>query len=73
MFLLVSSLCLAIVSLFSVIANKIEQFDNPNSSTVSYMNNLAGLNGLADKDVYTFKTNNEVLKFVSERRAKGAF
>ncbi|MDR6846686.1 substrate-binding domain-containing protein [Flavobacterium granuli] len=41
-------------------------FDNPNSSTVSYMNNLAGLNGLADKDVYTFKTNNEVLKFVSE-------
>jgi phosphate transport system substrate-binding protein len=40
-------------------------FDNPNSSTVSYMNNLAGLNGLA-KDVYTFKTNNEVLKFVSE-------
>ena len=41
-------------------------FDNPNSSTVSYMNNLAGLSGLADKDVYTFKTNNEVLKFVSE-------
>lgn len=41
-------------------------FDNPNSSTVSYMNNLAGLNGLSDKDVYTFKTNNEVLKFVSE-------
>lgn len=41
-------------------------FDNPNSSTVSYMNNLAGLNELADKDVYTFKTNNEVLKFVSE-------
>ena len=41
-------------------------FDNPNSSTVSYMNNLADLSGLADKDVYTFKTNNEVLKFVSE-------
>jgi phosphate transport system substrate-binding protein len=41
-------------------------FDNPNSSTVSYMNNLAGTNGLAAKDVYTFKTNNEVLKFVSE-------
>jgi len=30
------------------------------------MNNLAGLNGLATKDVYTFSTNNEVLKFVSE-------
>nr|WP_315153292.1 substrate-binding domain-containing protein [uncultured Flavobacterium sp.] len=41
-------------------------FDNPNSSTVSYMNNLAGLNNLPDKDIYTFKTNNEVLKFVSE-------
>jgi phosphate transport system substrate-binding protein len=41
-------------------------FDNPNSSTVSYMNNLAGVNGLADKDVYSFKTNNEVLKFVSD-------
>jgi phosphate transport system substrate-binding protein len=41
-------------------------FDNPNSSTVSYMNNLAGLIGLPEKDVYTFKTNNEVLKFVSE-------
>jgi phosphate transport system substrate-binding protein len=41
-------------------------FDNPNSSTVNYMNNLAGLNGLPDKDVYSFKTNNEVLKFVSE-------
>jgi phosphate transport system substrate-binding protein len=41
-------------------------FDNPNSSTVSYMNNLTGLDGLPDKDVYTFKTNNEVLKFVSK-------
>lgn len=41
-------------------------FDNPNSSTVSYMNRLSGLLGLPDKDVYTFKTNNEVLKFVSE-------
>lgn len=41
-------------------------FDNPNSSTVNYMNNLAGLDNLPEKDVYTFKTNNEVLKFVSE-------
>ncbi|MGQ7945429.1 PstS family phosphate ABC transporter substrate-binding protein [Flavobacterium sp. WC2509] len=41
-------------------------FDNPNSSTVDYMNKLAGLTALPDKDVYTFKTNNEVLKFVSE-------
>ncbi|REG96342.1 substrate-binding domain-containing protein [Flavobacterium aquicola] len=41
-------------------------FDNPNSSTVSYMKNLAELNDLPAKEVYTFKTNNEVLKFVSE-------
>lgn len=41
-------------------------FDNPNSSTVSYINNLVGLSSLPDKNVYTFKTNNEVLKFVSE-------
>ncbi|HSD06424.1 substrate-binding domain-containing protein [Flavobacterium sp.] len=41
-------------------------FDNPNSSTVSYINNLAGLESLPEKDVYTFKTNNDVLKFVSE-------
>lgn len=41
-------------------------FDNPNSSTVSYMNNLAGLSSLPEKDIYTFKTNNDVIKFVSE-------
>jgi phosphate transport system substrate-binding protein len=41
-------------------------FDNPNSSTVSYMNTLAGLNTLPEKNVFSFKTNNEVLKFVSE-------
>ncbi|WP_348825695.1 PstS family phosphate ABC transporter substrate-binding protein [Flavobacterium aestuarii] len=41
-------------------------FDNPNSSTVRYFNNIAGLNVLPDKGVYTFKTNNEVLKFVAE-------
>lgn len=41
-------------------------FDNPNSSTVRYMNELAGLNASDNKNIYTFKTNNEVLKFVSE-------
>lgn len=41
-------------------------FDNPNSSTVSYMNNLSGIDGLTAKDVYAVKDNNEVLKFVSE-------
>jgi phosphate transport system substrate-binding protein len=41
-------------------------FDNPNSSTVRYVIALAGLSALPEKDVYSFKTNNEVLKFVSE-------
>jgi phosphate transport system substrate-binding protein len=41
-------------------------FDNPNSSTVRYMTALAGFDALPEKDVYSFKTNNEVLKFVSE-------
>jgi len=41
-------------------------FDNPNSSTVRYINALAGLSQIPDKDVYSFKTNNEVLKYVAE-------
>jgi len=41
-------------------------FDNPNSSTVVYMNSLSGITSLPDKDVYSFKTNKEVLRFVSE-------
>lgn len=41
-------------------------FDNPNSSTVRYMNTLAGLNGIPEKGVFSFKTNDEVIKYVSE-------
>jgi phosphate transport system substrate-binding protein len=41
-------------------------FDNPNSSTVRYMNNLAGLKQTPDNGIYSFKTNEEVVKFVSE-------
>ncbi|RYZ86961.1 MAG: phosphate ABC transporter substrate-binding protein [Proteobacteria bacterium] len=41
-------------------------FDNPNSGTVHYMNRLAGLSAIPDKNVYSFKTNAEVVKFVSE-------
>jgi phosphate transport system substrate-binding protein len=41
-------------------------FDNLNSSTVRYMNDLAGLKTAAGKDIYSFKTNEEVLKYVSE-------
>jgi len=41
-------------------------FDNPNSSTVRYMNTLAGLSSIPQKGVFSFGTNNEVIKFVSE-------
>ena len=41
-------------------------FDNPNSSTVRYMNDLAGINSIPKEGVFSFKTNDEVIKFVSE-------
>ncbi|MFI0490399.1 PstS family phosphate ABC transporter substrate-binding protein [Flavobacterium sp.] len=41
-------------------------FDNPNSSTVRYMNELAGISKIPEKGVYSFKTNEEVIKFVSQ-------
>ncbi len=41
-------------------------FDNPNSSTVRYMKELAKIKDLPTENVFSFKTNNEVIKFVSE-------
>jgi phosphate transport system substrate-binding protein len=41
-------------------------FDNPNSSTVSYIMNLAKVKGVPEKGVYSFKSNDEVIKFVAE-------
>lgn len=41
-------------------------FDNPNSSTVRYMNELAKIQSIPEKGVYSFKTNDEVIKFVAE-------
>ncbi|WP_433833922.1 PstS family phosphate ABC transporter substrate-binding protein [Flavobacterium anhuiense] len=41
-------------------------FDNPNSSTVRYMKELAKVNEIPKTGVFSFKTNNEVIKFVSE-------
>ncbi|MGA9637426.1 PstS family phosphate ABC transporter substrate-binding protein [Flavobacterium sp.] len=41
-------------------------FDNPNSSTVRYLNELSGVSCLDKKGVYSMKDNTEVLKFVSE-------
>ncbi|MGL2986938.1 PstS family phosphate ABC transporter substrate-binding protein [Flavobacterium sp. RSSA_27] len=41
-------------------------FDNPNSSTVSCIKNLAKVHSLPEKGVYSFRSNEEVIKFVSE-------
>lgn len=41
-------------------------FDNPNSSTVRYMNTIAGISKIPVKGVYSFKTNEEVIKFVAQ-------
>jgi phosphate transport system substrate-binding protein len=41
-------------------------FDNPNSSSVRYLNNLAGIEESANKNIYSFKTNEEVIKYVSQ-------
>ena len=41
-------------------------FDNPNSSTLHYINSLAGIQSIPEKGVYSFKTNEEVIKFVAQ-------
>jgi phosphate transport system substrate-binding protein len=41
-------------------------FDNLNSSTVRYMNSLAGINVVPEKGVFSFKTNDQVIRHVSE-------
>lgn len=43
-------------------------FDNPNSSTVRYMNALAGIKAIPENGVYSFKTNQEVIKFVAQNK-----
>ncbi|SCY91828.1 PstS family phosphate ABC transporter substrate-binding protein [Flavobacterium caeni] len=41
-------------------------FDNPNSSTAQYMNQLAGIKSFPATGVFSFKTNEETIKYVSE-------
>jgi phosphate transport system substrate-binding protein len=41
-------------------------FDNLNSSTLRYMNSLAGIKAIPEKGVFSFKSNDEVIKYVSE-------
>lgn len=41
-------------------------FDNPNSSTVRLLNSLAKVKSIPTKGVFSFKTNDEVIKFVAQ-------
>ncbi len=41
-------------------------FDNPNSSTVRYIKELAKVNNLPKEKIFSFATNNEVIQFVSK-------
>lgn len=41
-------------------------FDNPNSSTVRFMNTIAGIKTMRTEAVYSFKTNEEVIRFVAQ-------
>jgi phosphate transport system substrate-binding protein len=41
-------------------------FDNPNSSLVNYLKQLAGSKELKQKNIYALSTNKEVIKYVSE-------
>lgn len=41
-------------------------FDNPNSSTVKYFKDLAKVKELPKNKIFSFKTNNEVIDFVSK-------
>ena len=41
-------------------------FDNPNSSTVRYLKDLAGVDSLPETGVYALKSNSDVLKYIYE-------
>jgi phosphate transport system substrate-binding protein len=40
-------------------------FDNPNSSTVQYLLKLAGVKAVPSKNIYSLKSNEEVIKYVN--------
>ena len=48
-------------------------FDNPNSSTIRQMNVLSGLQSNPANGVFSFKTNEEVIKYVSENNGMIGF
>jgi phosphate transport system substrate-binding protein len=42
-------------------------FDNPNSSSVRLISELSGIKVTPQKNIYSFNTNNEVIKYVAEK------
>lgn len=42
-------------------------FDNPNSSTITYMKSLASVKDVDNKNVFALKSNGEVIKYISEK------
>jgi phosphate transport system substrate-binding protein len=48
--------------------NKSLVFDNPYSSTMRYFKDLAKINTLPAKGVYTLQSNNDVIKYVAEHK-----
>lgn len=42
-------------------------FDNPNSSTINYMKSLAAVKDIDNKNVFALKTNDDVIKYISEK------
>lgn len=49
-------------------SNRSLVFDNPYSSTMRYFKNLAKIDALPAKGVYTLQTNNDVIKYVAEHK-----
>jgi phosphate transport system substrate-binding protein len=49
-------------------SNKSLVFDNPYSSTMRYFKDLAKINTLPKKGVYTLESNNDVIKYVAENK-----
>ena len=42
-------------------------FDNPNSSTINYLKSVASVKDIDNKNVFALKTNDEVIKYISEK------
>ena len=43
-------------------------FDNPNSSTARHLMELAGLKSMPEKGIFSFKTNEEVIKYIASNK-----